>query len=704
MNISEKFLKRVLPDFSPEVKMFLKSPWLDGSGCHIVSAHPGGKPVLFFLLYGSGSGQQTLDSAIETSRSKVIQKLAEGAGVTTVFFEGFPSGQEIKRTPYHKTAGGLSEEAIGMKAEEYAQAMSPVAITLVGIDDMTLYSESANALSEWRREYKAMENALSALDEFLMAKCEECSSELRTILQAKRSYQNGGMALKDYVKFLYAEAEGTSVSLHDMKSFKRLWKVISEESDIDFEAAEREREILMQELGPALSDPKQWIGKSLQALAPEVFRETNSADDIEAQAKLMDAYLRASPERMRAFRESQFYRTAIYGAHCKGLDGLKKSNATPEEQNKAFLIGMLYGPKAIAELVEDKQKQYFEGRLSTSDIYHFTLDLAIFTGFDETRIPNIIRYARYARRYEAVLTFDLFEQISQIEREIAKKASFSEIDTQVLDLYLLFEDLKERVELTLPPRIKAKDFSEEHSSDNKAQSIGKSPLLTRAAQGILDGIRLLDKVESIARQFYKGSVPRGRIMLENFQKEINQRHLDGAIVSVGGFHCKSMIDEIIRKSNSTSCLIILPTAGKEFPAGDLSAVMAFGGIQEKETEELFLSYPLLGDPGYETFESLPSKECGNEIHRYEAPCIWDRVVCLRSPGSRATFYCATCREFYCGLELQQVLAPPEKVQALPEDNPLRILISKMGGEPFGLKCMHCGNFVGIGDKTIIWTV
>ncbi|MEQ8169243.1 MAG: hypothetical protein ABRQ38_10130 [Candidatus Eremiobacterota bacterium] len=701
MNITEKFLQRLLPDFPSDIKIFLKSSWMDDSQCHIASIYPNGKPILFFIPYGSGQGQQTLDPVIEMNRSKIIRKLAEGAGVTTVFLEGFSAGEEMKRTSYNKVIYDLREKALGIKSEEYAQAMSSAEITLVGIDNMTLYRESEHALSELRAEYRAIEKALNIVDEFLMVKSKECSSELGIILETKRAYENEKMTLSEYVKFLYTEAEGTFFSLHDMKLFKQLWDVITEESNIDFDSAERERNILMNELVRDLFEPAQWIGKSLQSLAPEVFHNLNSVDNIEVQARLLTDILQASPEKMQAFCESQFYRTSMYGSQYK-LNRLAEADITPDEQKKAFLTGMLYGPVAIATLIEEKQKQYSAGSLSAGDMYHFILDLAIFTG-SITRIPNIIRYARYIRKYENLLTSELFRQIEQIEIEIARRASFSDIDGQVLALYLLFYDVRERVNLILTPE-KAKGFSEEHPVDNKARFMMKFPVLIETNCDMSGPIEFLDKAESIARKFYKSSVPRGKEMLKNLQNELGQRCLDRAIISIGGFHCKSMLDEFRRNFDDlTSCLVLLPSSGKKPVAENTRSEMAFGGEYEIDVLEHFLSRPPSpGDPGYETFDSLPRKKCGNELHICEAPCIWDRIVCLHSPGAKATFYCATCREYYCGLELEQVYAPIEKVLALSEDNPLKVLINKIGGEPFGLRCIHCGNFVGTGDRTIIW--
>jgi hypothetical protein len=714
MSIMDKFLRMVLDDFPKDLKNFLKTPWLDGSGCHIAFANSGGKPVLFFILCGSGSGQQTLDPVIETNRSKVIQKLAKDAGVTTVFLEGSPVGQEMKKSLFYG-AGDLGEEALGMKAEEHAQSKSPAPITLVGIDDEVLYFESANALREWQKEENVTKSALAALEKLLRAKREECSSELRKILEAKESYKNGSMPLKNYVQFLYVEAEGASVSLKEKNSFAKLWKVMSEESDIDFDAAERERTLLMEELGPALSDPKQWIGRSLQALAPDIIKETISTGEIETQAKLLDTYLRASPEKMREFRESQFFRTAMYGAYRQGMDGLEKSGATPEEYNKAFVIGMLYGPKAIGELVEKKFKEHLEGRLSIADIYHFTLDLAKFVKFEENRIPNIIRYARYVRRYEAVLIFNLFEEIAEIEKKIARNATFSEMDKEVMDICVLLEEMTDRVLLRLSPGEKAKDFSQEEPRFNRSRAIRESPVLQGAQGEVIDSLDLLDKVESITRRFYAGSVPRGKKMVETVMREMGKRHIDRAIVSVGGFHCKSMINEIAKNEKLEriykSYIVILPTPGRDSAVNDLSAGNAFAGKKTglfyEELVDLFAEkpedYPSLGDSHYKKFDDLPIKYCSNEMCRYKHNhCIFDRVVCLRPPGSRATFYCATCRTSYCGLELQQVPALLENVRALSEDSPLRTMMKAIGAKPFGLRCRHCGNFVGQGNKTNIW--
>lgn len=681
-----------------DLQEFLASPWVDSSICHLAAERLVGRPVYFFVLYGSGSGQQTLDAEIEQRRSKVIQQLAREAGVTTVFIEGTDRSSPRSWLSSPEEADRLLAAGT-LKAEEHAQAVSPVRITLLGIDNMKRYRESAEALSEWRHRGQARAKALATVENALKARCEQCSSELRLILETKSDYEQRRVGLAEYAQFLAAEAYGAGVTLDDCCSLTTLLNVVSQEGEIDFQAAEREREMLQSELGPALSDPRRWIGGTLEAFAPHGLSDAANVETIQEDARQIDEYVRASPERMRAFRESLFYRIAMYGAYSQGLDAMEKRGASPREFEKAFAIGMLHGPSAIGELVRQHQESYLNGNPTAADIYAFALDLAIFAGFDETRIPNMIRYCQYTRRYQAVQTYDLFQQIGELEKEVSEAAVITDHDKEFSGAYWLFQELKERVELAMSPGKECRAFKGEKPENNRAVPLKRSRLLAPCNKAVFESLDALDEIECTARRFYSGSMHRGHDMAQAVQRHASERHLDRAVIAVGGFHTKSMID-MFKIDPSTSYIVILPTEGRT-ARSDMSFADAFAGDPSTQYDEGRQSKE---EDIPEDFANAPQKLCDNVVCRFSAPAIVDRVVCLTDPGSRATFYCSTCKQYYCGLELRPIAVPAEKMRALPESDSLRALARKLNREPFTLACRHCGDFVGQGERTIIWAL
>lgn len=668
-------LDNVRADFPPDLKDFLATSWLDGTECHVSDSRPGGRPVFFFLLMRQGSGQQTFDAETEVRRSRVIAKLAADGGVKIVFQEGLFRGQEMREPVQLRNGTDLG---------------SPTTITRVGIDDVEHYRKSSEALRKWVARLEVMKNALATLTELVRAYRRQCSSELQVILEAREQFGDGTISLGEYVKFLYAEAEGTAVDLERSTSFVELWEVLSGESEIDFKQAEEERQLLMRDLANELADPKCWICKTLDALAPGIADEASSVEEIQEQAGRLAASLEASPEKMRQWVESQLYRTAMYAASRSKPDRSEDLDRSPEE--KDFVIGMLRGPTAIGELIEKKHGEHLAGQLSRADMYHFVIDLAMFAGFPGHRIPNVLRYARYAKRYESILTGSLFEEIDDVGRRVAREAAFSRIDRDVVEAALLLEDLRSRVLLEMIPGKGAVDFSKERAVQNIARKLRTQSLLKGTPSDIRTAEDVLDDIENISRDFYAGSVPRAELMAKKVMDEMESRGLDRAIVSVGGFHFQSMMGMIAKKERNCSFIVVLP-----FPVEhphDWSAMRC----------PQFEDFAHLGEGDCRTFEDLPERDCSNVLCRNESHGICDRMICLTSPGSRATFYCATCRTWYCGLDLEKVAAPRDRVEAIPENDPLRILMEKTGAEPFGLRCWHCGNFIGRGDKTILWGI
>lgn len=693
-----------LPD---DLQRFLNSPWLDWAEAHLAGIHLDDTPIYFIVLYGSDRGQQTIDPAIEGRRSRIIQKIAQDAKVTTVFCEGFDG--EASAIPQDRDWADRRMAAGQMKGEDHAQTVCPVPIRLVGIDNMRRYHESARALAKLQEKSAALEEAISVIAGIMAEQQKRCSGRLRDILVAKEAYRDSRMTLSEYSKFLLARADKASIVFQDWDPLKRFVEVLCIEANIDM-AAVAEELALIQELGPSLSDPSRWMLPSLRAFGSVTLPEDSSFDTMAEQAVEIVNGLQNSPGRLRRFTESQLYRTAMYGAKSRGHDGMERTSPSVDEYSRAISDGMRWGPKSIAALMEKELKGYNDGQHTTNELLNFVIDLAAFAELGESRIPTLTRYAQYRNLYAAVPTAPLFKSISKIEKRLVTDAVVTQADRMYTAALDIWEEWLCRTRLTLPGT-KAGPFAEEEPARNCARALVNSPALRAASADLVKNLDVLDGAESLARCFYAGSVPRGNDMARKLQEEVLRRRVWGSVVSIGGFHCASIVSAI-REDPHASYVVILPTAGRELPLDRTDwDIFDNGTYQEPDQgeEELFeewedpgiLNYRSLTDPGVTGIEDLPRMPCANVLCRFSGPAVVDRVVCFEPPGSRATFYCATCRKFYCGLELERVAVPPEVLHLLPEDSVLARAGEATNREPFSLSCRHCGKLVGQGPKAVI---
>ncbi len=689
----QEFIGRSMP-LSQDLEKYLKSHPFDKSICQVVGPHVVNSPVLFFIL-SSASGQQGIDSKKEKISSGLIQQLVREAGVRDIFIEGIDleisQGTILPSEANKRLEGGMINGA------QHAQVvLSLIPLTVISIDERKVYRNFTDVFGKWKSGKDKMLKALSILHVTLKRLTIYANKAIQTLLVRREAYNAGRITLNEYVRGLAQQVKSAGLSLKTTPEFLKFYELVLSEQEINFEKAKKEIETFSDRLMQTLGDKDLWLRQTVDALSPAQTGETPRNQALEAQMEFLSHYL-ANSSSIRELRESLFFRIAMYGAYIEGFTALEDPESSQQEQEKAFLSGVLEGPTHLLMLLTKKLMAIGSHRETiVPEAYDFILDAAVFAGFDETHIPHLIRYAQYGNRYRALGTFQLMKEIEDIENNLLKRTAVSGHDKGAVGLHAAYTVLSKRVQLQIDRKEMVKQYIQEQPPENYTLKIERAALMQKAiGKESQTALKILNEMESISREFYQESEKRSQAMAVKLQTELSKRKIDRAIVYMGEQYCKSLIANL---DQNTSYVVLIPETDRSKVLSLFNGLMRQRKTFKGESDIIF--YRDIEDD----FKHAPRILCDSPLCRFSAPAIHDRVVCLTHPSSQAVFYCDTCNKYYCGMELKQVFMSNEDFEALLSFDPMELFEMIEGKPPFSLQCRHCGNFVGKGDRTIIWNV
>lgn len=672
---------------SPNLENYLKFPPFDKSICHVVGSHITDKPVLFFIL-SSASGPQGIDPEKEHISSRLIQQLVQEVGVKEIFTEGIDS-EDLQVSSDHSEAHKLLAEG-QINGVRHAQLVSAMPVTVVGIDEQKLYNSSTEIFQKWESRKDEMLKALASFHTILKRLTPSANKAVQTLLILKEAYHSNRITLSEYARGLAQQAKSVGLALEKTPAFLKFYWLVLSEQEIDFEKVRKEIEAFSDKLMQALGEKELWLRQTLEALTG-----TNpNTQELEAQMQFLTNYLMNSLS-MRKLRESLFFRIAMYGAYIEGFKELENPSISQKRRKKAFISGVLQGPTHILMLLAKKLMATGSYQRETiPEAYDFILDAAVFAGFNETIIPNLIRHVQYGTRYRALTTPQLTKDIEDLEKHILKRTAVSGHDKVIAGLHAAYTILSRRVQLRIDQKETAKHYIQEQPNENCTLKIEHTALMQKAMNKELqEAFKILNDMESITREVYQASERRGQAMTENLYAELSTRKIDRAIVYVGSDHCKSILTDL---NQGPSYIVLIPGPDRSQDPNLSDVVMSQEDVFKAESGIVFYK------DMEEDFKRTPRTLCDNPLCRFSAPAIRDRVVCLSHPGSQAVFYCETCNQYYCGLELKPVVMSNKDFEEFLGFNPLELVATTQEKPPFSLQCRHCGNIVGKGERTIIW--
>lgn len=179
---------------------------------------------------------------------KVIN-LEGGAGDYNLEVFTSISGDEIRRevSNYFVKTGEVNG------AEFYA-VNNPGRVDLWGVEDRDLYLANLKVYRDSLKHKQEVDKYLKELSHILNnLKRHIYTPELLKIDMAYGSYKAGNMSLRDYIDFLIDEARVNGVQIKSFPNVYLLAQAIKQEDRIDFNRANRERGVLVEELKKQLS-------------------------------------------------------------------------------------------------------------------------------------------------------------------------------------------------------------------------------------------------------------------------------------------------------------------------------------------------------------------------------------------------------------------------------------------------------------------
>ncbi|MBI2095681.1 MAG: hypothetical protein HYT89_05895, partial [Candidatus Omnitrophica bacterium] len=192
-----------------------------------------------------------LDNLVRNYDLRLIALEGSADTIDTSLVSGFPVREVREKAGRYL----LQEGRIG--AGEFYSMISEEKVSLVGVEDPSLYSENLEvfkALVERktaiRRELKGLRRAVRELEDKVY------SPGLKALSENKLLHKNGGIQFTDYWARSEALAREKNVDIRRFPNLSKLVEAVGLEKEIDFRRAGAEREALVSELNRRLPKPE----------------------------------------------------------------------------------------------------------------------------------------------------------------------------------------------------------------------------------------------------------------------------------------------------------------------------------------------------------------------------------------------------------------------------------------------------------------
>jgi|GEM_PF-1546036 len=231
----------------------------------------------------------------------------------------------------------------------------------------------------------------------------------------------------------------------------------------------------------------------------------------------------------------------------KGIAGLisvlndeKEINFREADRERNKLIDKInekLSKRNLEELVI-KSAQFKVGDITSEEFYSYLFKKAEFSGVDFSKLPNLVKYSEYVKRYEALDRSAIFKEVKAIEEALSNKAAKTE-DQKTL--YSLDKDLaiiKGMLGIQL-----TKDEFDYYRTDKDEFAIKrfvdfintKAPLYGLNFK-LNNGIEKIDSYRENMEKFYVYSLKRDDAFIKNIEKKLKDEDKDITILVTGGFH------------------------------------------------------------------------------------------------------------------------------------------------------------------------
>ncbi|TRZ53072.1 MAG: hypothetical protein D4S01_01890 [Dehalococcoidia bacterium] len=270
--------------------------------------------------------------------SDIIEYLHNNYGVNTINLEGGEGAYNLStftgikdKTVREKVADYFVRQGLVNGAEYYAINNEANGVNLWGIEDTNLYLENLNVYRDFLKHKQDSELYLKQIESVLNSlKKNIYSDELLEFDAQYVQYKENDLELKDYIAYLSREARGKDIDTKAFPNVYRLAKSLEEEENIDFKRADKEREILIDELAKHLS--KNSLTELIEKTAE--FKKEEEPDELFydfliQKAKTVNISIKRFPELKKYVRYITFYnamdKICLFEEIERLEDGIKES-------------------------------------------------------------------------------------------------------------------------------------------------------------------------------------------------------------------------------------------------------------------------------------------------------------------------------------------------------------------------------------------
>ncbi len=254
------------------------------------------------------------------------------------------------------------------------------------------------------------------------------------------------------------------------------------------------------------------------------------------------------------------------------------------EQNLDFVKAEDERTKLLTELTNilseddirkllDKGLAYKNEQLSASKYLNFVKDLALANKIDFNKYKNLDKYIKYAKSYDEIKSFELFNEIEEADAALREKVYENDdqrkLDTlrrglrvmgRLIDIKMVNKDLsfykQHQDELKTDAYL---DFISEQS-DKFGLNIDMPP-----------DISYLDVYIPAWVEFYRVAGLRDDAMIRNTLKIIKEKTQKAAIMVTGGFHTRQLTKKM--REQGISYLVITPRITRNLPGPYFNRLM-----------------------------------------------------------------------------------------------------------------------------------
>ncbi|MBU0683390.1 MAG: hypothetical protein KJ864_03780, partial [Candidatus Omnitrophica bacterium] len=274
--------------------------------------------------------------------AEIIEYFQKTYGVDTVNLEGGEGAYNLSlftdildRVVRKKVSDYFVSQGIVNGAEFFAinNHIKEKEVTLWGVEDTTLYVENLKIYRNFLEHKNTAETYLNQLDSLLDNLKHNIYSKEFLEFDAKYiEYKEDKLDVKDYIPYLFQKAIEKDVSLAAFPNVQILFQSLDEEKNINFERANKEREVLIDSLKKKLSK------NSFKDLAVETikFKEGQTSNEefynlLINKAKTVNVSIKSFPEFQKYIRY-----IAVYNAMDKALLMDELENLESEIKEKLY--------------------------------------------------------------------------------------------------------------------------------------------------------------------------------------------------------------------------------------------------------------------------------------------------------------------------------------------------------------------------------